>query len=81
MRERPQGGKAMPSEAEVEAAVRGIELAIDEDHRLRYMPKDDRLRLARAALEAAERVREANKGREYDPNVAPCDDAEFGMKP
>jgi hypothetical protein len=20
-------------------------------------------------------------GREYDPNVAPCDDAEFGMKP
>jgi hypothetical protein len=35
------------------------------------------MRDMRAALEAAQAAGE----REYDPNVAPCDDAEFGMKP
>jgi hypothetical protein len=51
------------SKAEVEAAARGIKAAIDEDHELRNMPEADRLKLARASLEAAERVREEASAR------------------
>ena len=36
---------------------------------------------SRKSTSAARRHTDEKDEREYDPNVAPCDDAEFGMKP
>jgi hypothetical protein len=44
--------------------------------------EDEQGAACRAYREAAARRALENKPeREYDPDVAPCDDAEFGMKP
>jgi len=37
--------------------------------------------LSRKSTSAARLHTDEKDEREYDPNVAPCDDAEFGMKP
>jgi len=45
-------------------------------HQIYCRPCGDRRRDEREA-----KYRKAKQEREYDPDVAPCDDAEFGMKP
>jgi hypothetical protein len=57
------------------AYVRRLEAALREIAAKRKLDA-----VAAASMQAIARAALAPE-REYDPNVAPCDDAEFGMKP